>query len=210
LIASFKATLEEARQADLLIHVADASNPAVVEQISAVYEVLQELGIEEKDTLLALNKIDRAADPLDLERLRERYPAAVCISARSGEGLTRFAQAVSEALSGDFQDLEIRFPVSDGRLLSYLAQYGEVLSRTYAEEEVIVHCRLAGKYLGKLPDDPAVRIRPYRQCGDEASSAAACAAAEAKTPQADARSDADDEPAQYAAPGADDPIGEVA
>ena len=60
LIASFKATLEEARQADLLLHVADASSPAVYQQIAAVYGVLEELGIEEKDTLLVLNKIDCA------------------------------------------------------------------------------------------------------------------------------------------------------
>ena len=58
LIASFKATLEEARQADLLLHVADASNPGVRDQISAVFRVLQEVGIDEKDTLLLLNKID--------------------------------------------------------------------------------------------------------------------------------------------------------
>src|SRR5687767_7029811 len=58
LIASFKATLEEARQADLLLHVADASNPAAEEQIASVYKVLEELGIQEKDTILVLNQID--------------------------------------------------------------------------------------------------------------------------------------------------------
>ena len=60
LIASFRATLAEARQADLLLHVADASNDAVLDQISSVYKVLKELGIDEKDTLLVLNKIDQA------------------------------------------------------------------------------------------------------------------------------------------------------
>ena len=58
LIASFKATLEEARQANLLLHVADASNPGASDQISAAYGVLEEIGIEAKDTLLVLNKID--------------------------------------------------------------------------------------------------------------------------------------------------------
>ncbi len=87
LIASFKATLEEARQADLLLHVADAANPAVYEQIAAVYKVLEELGIQEKDTLLVLNKIDavpererrgRAAEPLsarDADQRPQRAPA---------------------------------------------------------------------------------------------------------------------------------------
>ena len=62
LIDSFKATLEEARQADLLLHVADAANPAVYEQIAAVYKVLEEIGIQQKDTLLVINKIDALPD----------------------------------------------------------------------------------------------------------------------------------------------------
>src|SRR3954447_1066002 len=80
LIASFKATLEEARQADLLLHVADAANPAVLDQISAVYEVLGELGIQEKDTLLVLNKIDQLADRGSLTPVLHRYPNAIPIS----------------------------------------------------------------------------------------------------------------------------------
>ena len=73
LIASFKATLEEARQADLLLHVADASSPAVLDQISAVYDVLEEIGIQEKDTLLVLNKIDS----LESHRAAGRRAAAL-------------------------------------------------------------------------------------------------------------------------------------
>ncbi len=78
LIASFKATLEESRQADLLLHVADVSNPAALEQISAVYGVLEELGIEAKDTLLVLNKSD-AADRGQLASALSRYPNAIAI-----------------------------------------------------------------------------------------------------------------------------------
>ncbi len=80
LIASFKATLEEARQANLLLHVADASNPAAADQIAAVYAVLEELGIEAKDTILVLNKVD-AAEPRNLNGLLVRYPTALPISA---------------------------------------------------------------------------------------------------------------------------------
>ncbi len=81
LIASFKATLEESRQADLLLHVADVSNPAVYDQISAVFDVLQEIGIQEKDTLLVLNKIDDLHAQNQLEGILKRYPNAVPISA---------------------------------------------------------------------------------------------------------------------------------
>ena len=162
LIASFKATLEEARQADLLIHVADASNPAALEQILSVYDVLHELGIDEKDIILALNKADRVDDPTAIEALRTRYPNAVLISAVSGEGIPRLANLVSESLSRDFLDLEIQLDAGNGKLLAFLAQYGEVLSRTYVENRTVVHCRISQKYWGRLQDQEDVQIRPYK------------------------------------------------
>ncbi len=162
LIASFKATLEEARQADLLIHVADASNPAALDQIVAVYQVLEELGIEEKDTILALNKIDQVADPLQLESILYRYPNAVSVSAHTGEGLSRLSNRVSEALSTDFLDLEVEFDAGNGRMLAYLSEFGEVLSRTFAEERVTVHCRISQKYIGRLREDDQLKMRPYK------------------------------------------------
>jgi GTP-binding protein HflX len=161
LIASFKATLEEARQADLLLHVADASSPTALDQISAVYEVLRELGIEEKDTLLVLNKVDQVTDVGRLQSIRSLYPSAIAISAKNGDGLAKLTAAVSDALSQDFLDLEIRFDVSNGRLLAFLAKYGEVLSRTFSGDRAIVHCRLSRKHLGTIREDHTVDIRPY-------------------------------------------------
>ncbi|HMP07239.1 MAG TPA: GTPase HflX, partial [Lacipirellulaceae bacterium] len=161
LIASFKATLEEARQADLLIHVADASHPAVLEQVRSVYAVLEDLGIEEKDTLLALNKVDLVADAASLASLRDRYPNAVEISARTGGGLPRLASVVSEALSRDFVDVDIVCDASDGRLLAFLAQFGEVLSRTFVGDRASIHCRLGRNHLGRLRDAPGVEVRPH-------------------------------------------------
>ena len=158
LIASFKATLEEARQAELLIHVADASNPAVLDQIAAVFEVLHELGIDEKEALLVLNKIDAVKDPLALEAIRNRYPRAVPVSAQTGAGIAKLADAVSQALSHDFLDLEIQLPVGDGRTLAYLAKHGEVLSRTFTEHRVTVHCRLSRKHLAPLADNRAIEV----------------------------------------------------
>ncbi|MEX0613736.1 MAG: GTPase HflX, partial [Pirellulales bacterium] len=107
LIASFKATLEEARQADLLLHVADASNPAAMEQISAVYKVLEDLDINQKDTILVLNQIDAIEGLGTLAMLTERYPNAIPISARTGEGLGRLAAAVSDALTQHFLDVDV-------------------------------------------------------------------------------------------------------
>lgn len=158
LIDGFKATLEETRQADLLLHVADASNPAIYEQISAVYTVLGDLGIDEKNTLLIVNKIDAAQHPSVVDAICRRYPNAIPVSAYTGEGLERLAVAVSDALSQSFLNVDIEMSVDNGKLLAYLAAKGEILSQRYNEERVSVHCRLPQKYLGRI-DDPNVIIR---------------------------------------------------
>lgn len=160
LIASFRATLEEARQADLLLHVADASSPMAREQITAVYGVLEELGIEAKDTLLVLNKIDAATDRGQVEVLRTRYPNAVPISARRRIGLDKLADVVSQALSKEFVDVDVETGIDNGRLLAYLAAYGEVLSQRYNDHRVVVHCRISQRHLGRL-NDPSAVVRPH-------------------------------------------------
>jgi GTP-binding protein HflX len=160
LIASFKATLEEARQADLLLHVADASNPAALQQIAAVYRVLEELGIREKDTILVLNQVDRITEPGVLDALLRNYAHAIPVSAKTGEGLSRLATAVSDALTQHFLDVDVETDVGNGRLLAYLARHGEILSRTFTGDRVSIHCRLPKKYAGRIrPDDAAVRLR---------------------------------------------------
>jgi GTP-binding protein HflX len=149
LIASFRATLEEARQADLLLHVADGSNPAVLDQIRAVYEVLREIGIEEKDTLLVINKIDSATQD-QMAMLMERYPHAVPISAATGQGVPVLASRVGKSLSRDFVELEVTLPLADGKTVAWLTMAGEILSKQYHEEGVLIHCRLPASHAGKL------------------------------------------------------------
>lgn len=160
LIASFKATLEEARQAHLLLHVADASNPAVLDQIRAAYDVLTEIGLENKDTILVINKVDRLPDRTRLESLLGRYPHAIPLSARTGLGVPQLALAVSEALSRTFRDVDVEFGIDNGRLMAHLAAHGEVLSKQYRAGRVVVHCRIPQKYLGRIRPEEAV-IRPH-------------------------------------------------
>ncbi len=147
LIASFKATLEEARQTNLLLHVADASNEHAFEQISAVYRVLEEIGIEEKGTMLVLNKIDAVADRSKVDGLLNRYPNAIPVSARSGKGLDRLAAMAAQWLSRDFLDVDVEVGIDDGRSLAYLANHGEVLSKQYHDGRVTVHCRVPKRQL---------------------------------------------------------------
>lgn len=166
LIASFKATLEETRQADLLLHVADASNPKVIDQIHAVYAVLEEIGIEEKDTLLVLNKVDQATDDSRLGSLRSRYPNAVLVSAKTKDGFERLHEVVSDALSRSFQDVDIEMSIANGKLLAYLADKGEIVSTQYGEDMVLVHCRLSQRDLGRI-DPTDVIINPHSPSGWE-------------------------------------------
>jgi GTP-binding protein HflX len=153
LIASFKATLEEARQADLLLHVADAANPAVYDQISAAYRVLEEVGIQAKDTLLVLNKADALDGPARMEGLLRRYPNAVPLSARTGLGIPLLATAVSDALSRAFLDVDVEMGVENGRAMAYLAAHGEILSKQYHDSKVVVHCRIPQYYYGRMERD---------------------------------------------------------
>jgi GTP-binding protein HflX len=150
LIASFRATLEETRQADMLLHVADASNPNVLHQISSVYKVLQEIGIDEKDTLLVLNKVDCEGAAERVEMVKSRYPNAIAISAKSGLGLTQFSVAVSDALTKHFAELEIRLPLDDGKTMAWLAHNAEIISKQYNDDHALVHCRMPSSAAGKL------------------------------------------------------------
>lgn len=150
LVASFRATLEEARQADLLLHVADASHPQVLEQIRAAYRVLEEIGIERKDTILVLNKIDLLEDASRLEAILNVYPAAIPISAHTGQGLDRLTEAVREALSRLMVELDVETTIANGRLLSFLSVNSEVLSREFHDSVVRVHCRIAAQHLGLI------------------------------------------------------------
>ena len=177
LIASFKATLEESRQADLLLHVADASNPAVCDQISAVYLVLQEIGIQAKDTLLVLNKIDCLPSPAHGNSLLNRYPGAIPISAKQRLGFEQLSYRVSDALSSTFRDIDVETRVDNGRLMAYLAAHGEVLSQRFDDQRVIIHCRIPQKYLGRIAGvDAVVRARdagPVPQPADDDAEPAA-------------------------------------
>jgi GTP-binding protein HflX len=159
LIESFKATLAESRQADLLLHVADASNPAALDQIAVVNKVLEEIGNKETDTLLVLNKVD-VTDRGQMAALRGRYPHAIPVSAHTGVGIDKLSFAVSQALSHNFLDIDVETGIENGRLMALLSSHGEVLSKRYTDTKVIVHCRIPERAMGYLRGANA-DIRPH-------------------------------------------------
>lgn len=153
LVASFKATLEEARQADLLLHVVDASSPEAEAQIHAVNAVLEEIGLRDHPTILVLNKADRVPDRSFLDVLRAHHDESIIVSAASGDGLDRLEQAVREALNENALDARIETTVGDGRVLAYLAQHALIRNRTYSDgDRVTLDCRIPRRCLGYLAE----------------------------------------------------------
>ncbi|MGL6073386.1 MAG: GTPase HflX [Fimbriiglobus sp.] len=140
LVASFKATLAEARHARLLLHVVDASNPQAEAQILAVNEVLKELECLEKPTILVLNKIDKVPDRVQLDVLRAHHPNAIAISGLTGEGVQELTEAVVRMLSTDVIPLELTFPASNGKLYAFLNSHAEISHQEYRGNDVYVRC----------------------------------------------------------------------
>ena len=164
LIASFKATLEETRQARLLLHVVDASNPVAEEQIKAVTQVLQELDCGDKPTLLVLNKADRLQDSSYLHVLMKHHPRAVAVSAHTRQGLDELAEAVMELLSADFADAEIHTDAANGRVLAYLASHAEIYHQHYEDNRVTIRCHLPRQLLHHI-QGPGVVVRFLNENG---------------------------------------------
>jgi GTP-binding protein HflX len=158
LVASFKATLEEARQARLLLHVVDASNPQAEEQIKAVNEVLAELGCADKPTLLVLNKVDQLSDPSLLHVLQRHHPRAVAISAARRQGLDALQDAVIEALRADFARAAIETEAANGKVLSYLAAHAEIYRQEINDNRVTIYCYLPRHLLHHI-QGPTVQVR---------------------------------------------------
>jgi GTP-binding protein HflX len=162
LVASFKATLEEARQADLLLHVVDASSPEAENQIRAVKSVLAELGLEDHPTLLVLNKSDKVPDRSYLDVLKAHHAESVSISAARHDGLDRLEAAVREALNDRALDAEIETGVENGRVLAYLAQHAQIHDRIYNDDRVRLQCHLPRRCLEFLFEN-GVNVRSNGQ-----------------------------------------------
>jgi GTP-binding protein HflX len=165
LIASFKATLEETRQARLLLHVVDASNPAAEQQIRAVNQVLKELGCDGKPTILVLNKADLVTDRSFLDVLMRHHPRAVVISAATGQGLDELREAVEGALSADFADAEVETESGNGRVLAYLAAHAEIYRQEFRDNRVTVRCYLP-RHLVHHIQGPDVNVRLLSRNGE--------------------------------------------
>jgi GTP-binding protein HflX len=153
LVASFRATLEEVNEADLLLHVIDASHPVWEEQRDVVEQVLAELGAERKPVLYVFSKID-ALPAADLAALRERIeplvPNSVFVSAVTDGGLDPLRSALLVATREGTQIAEIRLPAEDGKLLAEIYRNGSVLSQRTDDGQIVLRARVDEQLAGRL------------------------------------------------------------
>jgi GTP-binding protein HflX len=131
LVDSFKATLEEVVEADLLVHVIDASHPQVDTQIESVHKVLDELGALDKPVLYVFNKIDNEKGRNAAKRLMRQFPKSVAISALSGEGIEQLFDELSDCLKGRKVTLRLSIPLSEGKLIAALQKNSSILEQNY-------------------------------------------------------------------------------
>ncbi len=144
LVEGFAATLEETLVADLVLHVADASAPEdrLQEQLGAVNAVLAEIGADELPVELVLNKID-TLDPLRRRRLANRFPGALHVSARTGEGLDELRARIAQRFAHRYEPVELLVPYEEGGKLAELYALGPPIeSRTDREDGVLIRARL--------------------------------------------------------------------
>ncbi|MGQ0634118.1 MAG: GTPase HflX [Planctomycetaceae bacterium] len=152
LVASFRSTLEEARHADLLLHVVDASSPVAEQQITTVNEVLKEIGIDAARAVLVLNKVDALTDRSLLDALRANHSLSVSVSAVTESGLDQLGRVVADQLSHGYCEAMIEADVGNGRLLAFLAAHAEIRDREYNDSRVVLDCRIPRRVLPALPD----------------------------------------------------------
>ena len=153
LVASFRATLEEVKDADLLLHVIDASHPAWEEQRQVVLDVLDELGAGDKPMLYVMNKVDALSDQELLalqDRLRELLPHAVFVSAVTEGGLDPLRRALLGAVRKLRPEAEVRVSMSDGKTLAEVHRLGEVLDQRSEDGVIVLRARLDAATVGRL------------------------------------------------------------
>lgn len=150
LVASFMSTLEEAIVADLLLHVVDISHPLVIEQISVVKEVLNELEILNTPTIYVFNKIDKLEQKGLVQRFKKEYEHAVFVSATKGMFLEDLKKEMVKMSSEAIVDLELTLDISDSETVSKIHRLSEVLESDYQENTVTLNLRTTPENAHKI------------------------------------------------------------
>jgi GTP-binding protein HflX len=153
LVEAFRSTLEEVADADLILHIVDASHPDPEGQISAVRSVFAEVGALQIPEIIILNKAD-IADPFVIERLRQHEARTVVVSARTGAGIDELLEAISEAIPHPSVELALLIPYDRGDILNKLHRSdAEIISLEHGEHGTLANVRVR--------EDLAAEVEPF-------------------------------------------------
>jgi GTP-binding protein HflX len=153
LVAAFRATLEEIAEADLILHIVDITHKNALEQAMAVEATLRDIGATESPVLVALNKIDRLADPGEVGELVAEFPNSLAISARTGQGTEALLARIESVLDAALVWVRVRLPYQQGELVALLHQQGNVELEEHGPEGTLIE--------GRVPAHLAAALRPY-------------------------------------------------
>jgi GTPase len=154
LVEAFKATLEEVAEADMLLHIVDASHPQAEEQIQAVNDVLKEIGAEGKPTLMVLNKIDQLnGNGHRMSRFLEKQPNAVAISAATGEGIPELLAELGSQIRPLREFIELAVPHDQSQVIARLHEVAHVVERNYKGAKA--------KFKARIPPHALEEFSPF-------------------------------------------------
>ena len=148
LIEAFRSTLEEAKYADILIHVVDASNPHMDEQMYVVYETLRELGVEQKKVITLFNKQDKVPETETFRDFKADY--VLKISARTGLGLEELKQTLEEIILDNQVYIVRLYPYDQAGRIAVIRQYGQVIKEEYTDQGIAVSAYIPMEYYPKV------------------------------------------------------------
>ena len=148
LIQAFRSTLEEAKYADILVHVVDASNPDCEHQIKTVYETLKSLNVEDKPVITLLNKCDITDGTYILKD--ENADATIRISARTGYGLDEFMEKLQEIIMENRIELNKVFSYKDAGKIQLIREYGQLIKEEYTEQGIEVQAKVPRSVYNQL------------------------------------------------------------
>jgi len=150
LIESFKSTLDEIREADILIHLVDGSSPVLDDYVEVVKSTLIELEADKKPTLMVLNKADRITDPERMIALRNQYPEAIFISAEQKVGLQRLEEEIVRHLNKEFVTKSALLPLNDHKTVASIHDIAEVLDKRYEDDGIHITFRVHQNQLKRI------------------------------------------------------------
>ncbi len=150
LVASFKSTLEEIVEADILLHVVDTSHPTAEEQIAVVNQTLTDLGAAQKPMLYVFNKVDMLEDRSIMQDLQAKYQPSVFISAQRGINLSGFKEILLTMINSAATEFTTTLPASEYKILSQLHEIAEISEKVYDDDVVSMKLRVIGKNLARV------------------------------------------------------------